>query len=139
MRGLTTRIAVAAAAMLALAPAARAGGPPMLVGATEDAVRSPTLVAAKAQLDLAKLAGFDGVRITQVWAPGQTQISGDDLASLRNVTTAAALDNMTVLTSVLPFGSKTTPLTDKDQADFAAYAASIVRDNHGVRYLIVGN
>src|SRR5204863_1084416 len=94
--------------------------PPMLVGATEDAVRSPTLVAAKAELDLAKLAGFDGVRITQVWAPGQMQISGDDLASLRNVTTAAALDNMTVLTSVLPFGSKTTPLTDKDQADFAA-------------------
>src|SRR5436190_5241722 len=135
-----TRIAVAVAALaFALAPAAHAGGPPMLVGATEDAVRSPTLVAAKAQLDLAKLAGFDGVRITQIWAPGQTQISGDDLASLRNVTTAAALDNMTVLTSVLPFGSKTTPLTDQDRADFAAYAASIVHDNHGVRYLIVGN
>src|SRR5204862_8198413 len=53
--------------------------------------------------------------------------------------TAAALDNMTVLVSVLPFGSKTTPLVDQDQADFATYAASIVRSNHGVRYLIIGN
>src|SRR5947207_12418641 len=101
MRGLTTRIAVAAAAMLALAPAAHAGGPGMLIGATEDAVRAPTLVGAKAQLDLAKLAGFDGVRVTQIWAPGDTEISALDLTSLKNVTTAAALDNMTVLTSVL--------------------------------------
>jgi hypothetical protein len=129
----------AAALVLALAPAAHAGGPTMLVGATEDAVRAPTLVGAKAELDLAKLAGFDGVRITQIWAPGQTQISADDLATLQNVTTAAALDNMTVLTSVLPFGSKTTPLTDDDQAAFAAYAASIVRSDRAVRYLIVGN
>src|ERR1051326_8766392 len=116
MRGLgVTRIAIAVAAPTpALAPAAHAGGPTMLVGATEDAVRAPTLVGAKAELDLAKLAGFGGVRITQIWAPGQTQLSDEDLATLRNLTTAAALDNMTVLTSVLPFGSKTTPLTQQD-------------------------
>ncbi len=133
-----TRIAVVAAA-LALAPAAHAGGPKMLIGATEDAIRSPTLVQAKAQLDLARLAGFDSVRVTQVWAPGETEISAADLASLRNVTTAASLDAMTVLTSVLSFGSKTTPLSDQDQADFAAFAASVVRRDPAVRYLIVGN
>jgi hypothetical protein len=138
MRGLIWRLAAATAA-LALAPAAHAGGPAMLIGATEDAVRAPTLVGAKAQFDLAKLAGFDGVRITQIWAPGETEISDDDLASLQNVTAAAALDNMTVLTSVLPFGSKTTPVTQKDQADFAAYAASVVHADRAVRYLIVGN
>jgi hypothetical protein len=138
MRGLIGRLAVVTAA-LALAPAAHAGGPGMLIGATEDAVRAPTLVAAKAKLDLAKLAGFDGVRVTQVWSPGETEISADDLASLENVTSAAALDNMTILTSVLPFGSKTTPLTDQDQADFATFAASVVRDDPAVRYLIVGN
>src|SRR5216110_2183648 len=132
MRGLMTRIAVAPA----YAAGARAS---VAAAATADAVRAPTLVGAKAELDLAKLAGFDGVRVTQIWAPGQTQISDDDLASLRNLTTAAALDNMTVLVSVLPFGSKTTPIVDQDQADFATYAASIVRSNHGVRYLIVGN
>src|ERR1051326_7277721 len=126
MRGLgVTRIAIAVAAPTpALAPAAHAGGPTMLIGATEDAVRAPTLVGAKGQLDLAKLAGFDGVRITETWAPGQAEISAADLASLENVTTAAALDDMTVLTSVLNYGSKTTPLTDKDQSDLASFAAS---------------
>ncbi len=138
MRGQIPRIAVLAAA-LALAPAAHAGGPKMLIGATEDAIRSPTLVQAKAQLDLARLAGFDSVRVTQIWAPGETEISAADLATLRNVTTAASLDAMTVLTSVLSFGSKTTPLSDQDQADFAAFAASVVRRDPAVRYLIVGN
>ena len=41
--------------------------------------------------------------------------------------------------SVLNFGSATTPLTDADQADFAAYAASVVSAAPGIEAVIVGN
>ena len=71
----TLRILALAVGWLALAPAAHAGGPSLVIGATEDAVRSPMLPLAKAQMDLLTLAGFRGVRITEVWAPGQTQLS----------------------------------------------------------------
>src|SRR5574340_1609892 len=95
------RFGVVAAAFLALAPAAHAGGPSLLVGATEDAVRAKTLAAAKAQMDLLVLAGFRGVRITQIWTPGSTTLSGTDRTILQNVATAARLDHVTVLTTVM--------------------------------------
>jgi len=139
MRRTILRIGAALAAALALAPAARAGGPSLLVGATEDAVRRPTLVEAKAQMDLIRLAGFRGVRITQVWAPGQTTLSPEDAAILSNVTAAAKLDGIEVIASVLNADARTTPLSDTDQADFAAFAASLVTTVPAIRHLIVGN
>src|SRR5581483_2201352 len=42
-------------------------------------------------------------------------------------------------TSVMNQGSKTTPLTAEDQQDFAAYAASVVRQVPALRTLIIGN
>ena len=135
---MTLRFGVVAA-LLALAPAAHAGGPGLVLGATEDAVRAPTLTAAKAQMDLLVLAGFRGVRITQLWTPGQTAVSADDRTILANVTTAARLDNVTVLTSVMNKGSSTTPLTPEDQADFASYAASVVAAAPDLKIVIVGN
>ena len=119
MTGTKGRLVAVLGAALVLAPAAHAGGPGMLVGATEDAVRSPTLVGAKAKMTLLGLAGFDAVRITQTWKPGETVVSPPDKAILRNVTAAARLSGVQVLTSVMNAGSATTPLTDKDQADFA--------------------
>ena len=77
--------------LIALAAPARAfaGGPAMLVGVTEDAVKQPTLAGAKAQMDILRLAGFNALRITQVWVPGQTEPTPDDLAVLSNVAAAA--------------------------------------------------
>jgi len=123
----------------AFAPAAHAGGPSMLLGATEDAVRSTTPGVAKARMDLIALAGFDAVRITEVWAPGEIAVPKTDASILRNVTTAATLDDVTVLVSVLNFGSRTTPLSDQDQSDFAAFAASVVRTDPAITHVIVGN
>ena len=88
------RLALASRPALALAPAAHAGGPGLVFGATEDAVRSPSLVQAKAQMDLASLAGFRAVRITEIWAPGDTAVSNTDTTILRNVAAAAKLDGM---------------------------------------------
>ena len=131
-------VTVAALLALALAPAARAGGPSLLLGATEDAVRSENPAVAQTQMDLLAQAGFRAVRVTQLWAPGQTQLSSQDATILDNVMTAAKKDGLEVLTTVMNYGSKTTPLSDTDQADFAAFAASVVRIT-GVRHLIVGN
>jgi hypothetical protein len=132
-------ILAAVAAATAFAPAARAAGPSLVLGATEDAVRSPTMSIAKAQMDLLTLAGFDAVRITQVWAPGQRTLQADDRLILRNVVDAARLDGVRVVTSILNAGSRTTPLTDTDQADFAAFAASVVQEVPALSTIIVGN
>jgi hypothetical protein len=139
MRGSIWRVAAVLGAALALAPVARAGGPALVVGATEDNVRQPTLAAAKAQMDLLQAAGFGAVRVTQVWAPGETSLSTGDATTLDNVTAAAKLDGIRVVASVLNAGSKTAPLTDADQADFAAFAASLVGREPAIREVIVGN
>ena len=131
-------ITVAALLALALAPAARAGGPGMLLGATEDAVRSTSPAVAQKQMDLLAQAGFRAVRITQTWAPGETRVSATDATILENVVAAAKADGVEVLATAMNFGSQTTPLTAADQADFAAYAASMVKTAN-LRHLIVGN
>jgi hypothetical protein len=126
-------------AALALAPVAHAAGPSLVVGATEDAVRSVTFAQAKTQMDLLVLAGFGAVRITQAWAPGQHELSAEDQLVLQNVAAAAKLASVTVVTSVMNVGSRTTPLTAEDQADFAAYAAAVVDTVPALRIVIVGN
>jgi hypothetical protein len=133
------RLSTLLAVLLVLAPAAHAGGPGLVIGATEDAVRSTTLTEAKAQMDLLALAGFRGVRITQVWTPGAQTLSASDKKVLDNVVAAAQLNDVTVLTTVMNKGSATTPLTPQDQADFAAYAASVVQEVPSLRTLIIGN
>ncbi|HEX6700527.1 MAG TPA: hypothetical protein VF101_07325, partial [Gaiellaceae bacterium] len=124
---------------LAFAPAAHAGGPAMLVGGTEDAVKKPTLVASKAQMDLLKLAGLDAVRVTQVWTTGQKAPSEGDLQALRNVAEAGQLDGIRVVVSVSNQGSRWTPLSDEDQADFAGFAAAVAKALPSVHEYIVGN
>src|SRR5438128_596689 len=96
-----------AIAALAAAPAAFAGGPTMTIGATEDIVKQPDLVAAKAQMDRLKLAGLRGVRVTQEWAPGQTEPGGDGFDALKNAVTAAQLDGVQVILSITNHGSRT--------------------------------
>jgi hypothetical protein len=139
MRATILRLCVALAAAFVLAPAAHAGGPALVLGATEDAVRAPTLAGAKAEMDLLVLAGFRGVRITQIWTPGDRAMSAHDRTILENVVAAAKLDNVTVLTSITNQGSRTTPLSDEDQADFAAYAASVVKALPELKIVIIGN
>jgi hypothetical protein len=129
---------VAVLLALGLAPAAHADGPSLVLGATEDAVRSQDPAVAQRQMDLLAKAGFRAVRITQIWVPGATAVSQADATVLGNVVAAAKADGIEVFVSVLNYGSKTTPLTDTDQLDFAAYAASVATTS-GIRHLIVGN
>jgi hypothetical protein len=132
------RALVAVFAALVLVPTAHAGGPSLVVGVVEDAARASTLAQAQAEVNLARAAGFRALRLSQVWAPGETRPAAGDLEALRNAATAARLAAMDLYLTVMNFGSRTTPLTEKDRADFAAFAAELAKSVQP-RYLIVGN
>jgi hypothetical protein len=134
------RVAIALAALALVAvPTARAGGPGLLIGATDDAPRSASITVAKAQMDLLVAAGFQAVRITQEWHPGDTALSAGERQVLENVAAAAKLDAVTVICVVMNHGSSTTPLTPEDQGDFARFAASVARTIPSIRIFVVGN
>ena len=133
------RLAVAALVLAAWAVPAHAGGPGMVVGASEDVVQQDSLVAAKAKLDLLRLVGFTAVRIGEVWAPGQSAPTALEQAHLTAVTGAAKLDGMQVYVDVYNAGSRTTPLSAGDQDDFAAFAAAIARSYPSVTQFMIGN
>jgi hypothetical protein len=135
-RGLTPLFLLLA---LAVVPAATAGGPTMSVGATEEVLRQADPALAKAQMDLAKLAGFDSVRVTEIWAPGQTRPTDQKLSELRNVVASARLAAIRPYVSITHFGSRTTPLTAQDRAQFAQFSAALARALPTVRDFIIGN
>ncbi|PWU25408.1 MAG: hypothetical protein C5B48_01430, partial [Candidatus Rokuibacteriota bacterium] len=124
--------------LLGVSPA-RAAGPTLLIGAAEDDVKQATLADASAKMQLLRLAGFQAVRITSIWAPGLTSPTAAEQTRLANVAAAAKLTGMQVYVVVMNLGSQTTPLSDAQQADFAAYAAALVRRNRSFANVIVGN
>lgn len=121
------------------ARAAPAAGPSLLVGAAEDAVKQGTLVEAKTQMELLRLAGFQAVRVTSIWAPGLRAPTAAEQTRLANLTGAARLTGMRVFVAVMSAGSQTTPLTDAQQTQFAQYAAAVVRKNGTFIEVVVGN
>ena len=127
-----------ALAVLAVAPSA-APAPGMHLGAAEDHAKVTDLVTAKAKMDLARLVGFDTIRMTAIWRPGRTAIEGDDLHRLATAAAAANLTGIKVILSVYHQGAKTTPVTPTARAEFAAWTASIARDVPTIRSFIIGN
>jgi hypothetical protein len=119
-------------------PAQAAPGRPILVGAAEDGAKQGPLDA-DAKMSLARLAGFDTIRMTSVWWPGNRQVTGMELEGLRNAADAARLNGIRLIISVYPNGSNITPLTPTARAQFASYTASIPQLIPYVRDVIVGN
>jgi hypothetical protein len=121
-----------------VAPAAHAGGPAMLVGAAEDTAKwgGPSVAAAK--MDIARLAGFDTIRLTTQWTGGAT-VSDAELTALRNAVDAANVRGVRIIVTIYPTSAAYTPTTDAARADFASYAAAIVRAFPTVSDFIVGN
>jgi Cellulase (glycosyl hydrolase family 5) len=120
------------------APAVPAGHA-LYVGAADDAAQHVDPMVSKAKMTLARLAGFNAVRLTSIWEPGRTAPPPTQLLRLRNAVNAAALDGIRVVVSVYHFGSRTTPLTAEARAQFAEYAASLARSLPQVTDFIVGN
>jgi hypothetical protein len=136
----TAAIVTALAGVLAgPAPASAAKPKPLMVGAAEDAAKEGGALTAEAKMSLARLAGFDTIRVTSIWHPGQKAIAGGELSTLQAVADAASLNGIRLIVSVYPFGSKTVPQYATTRAQFAAYAASIPQLVPSIGYVIVGN
>ncbi len=128
-----------AATGAAAAPTAPTNPKMLMVGAAEDAARDGGAIGADSKMSLARLAGFDTIRITSIWHPGQRTVSDGELLALRTAADAAALNGIRVVVSVYPVGASTTPLYATPRAQFASYAASIPRLVPEIDHVIVGN
>jgi hypothetical protein len=116
-----------------------AGGPYMLIGAAEDVARAQDPVFAKAQMDKARLAGFDTIRLTQTWTRGQTALGPNDQITLGNAIESAQFTGIRIVLSLYPFGSSVTPLTDDDRASFASFVVDVATRYPLVHDFIIGN
>src|SRR5581483_1495147 len=135
MRGVLAAVVL----FFAFAAPAWAGGPYMMIGAAEDLAKQPTEAAAKVEMDKAKLAGLDAIRMTVTWKTGERTLPASDATPLTNAIQAAQLTGIRVLLSIYPFGSSVTPLTPTAQSDFAAFAADVAKQFPYVHDFIVGN
>jgi hypothetical protein len=122
-----------------LAPGLATAGPGLVAGAVEDDVRATTLVEAETRMTSLRLAGYRAVRITSYWTPGSTRPTQTELTVLENVGAAGVRNGVRVYVTVMHPGSRTTPLTDDARAEFASFAASIVRSAPSLQHVIVGN
>jgi hypothetical protein len=118
-------------------PTAHAG-PGMSVGAAEDTAKWGGPAVAGAKMDVAQLGGFDTIRLTTQWTGGAA-VPDAELTALRNAVDAANFRGIRIFIAIFPASSAYTPLTDTARADFASYAAGIVRAFPTVNDFIVGN
>ena len=109
-----------------------------LAGVVEDSTRQPVAAAARDRVQAVKDAGFDAIRITSIWAPGQTEPERGELDVLRNVATASKDLDVRLFIAVYHAGSATTPRTDEARGQFSSYVASLGRQLP-VRDFIIGN
>ena len=129
------KLLVAAAAALALAPAAFAG-PGLRVGAVEDAAvwQNPG-----AEMDLAKLAGFDSIRMTAQWTAGMTILPPGQVSRLQLATLMASMRGLIPIVSIYNPNGASTPNDASSRAQFVEFAKTVVTDVPGVSTFIVGN
>ena len=126
---------VAAAAALLLAPAALAG-PGLRVGVVDDA---PIWQDAGTEVDLAKAAGFDSIRITAQWSAGMTAMSPGQTSRLQRAALFASMRGLSPIVSIYNASGASTPDTPDERAQFVEFAKSVVRNLPWAATFIVGN
>jgi Bacterial Ig domain len=128
---------VAAVGALALAsvPAALAARP-IAVGAVEDSAiwQNP-----EAEMDLAKLAGFNTVRMTAQWSNGMTILPPGQVSRLQRAAMIASIRGITPIVSIYNVNGATAPNDPSSRAQFVEFAKSTVRELPWVNMFIVGN
>jgi len=132
-------IALLCALAALAAPAAALGSATMYMGAAEDEGRNADPQVAMAKMQLAKAAGFDTIRVTATWTLGQSAVPQDQLLALQSIAAAGVFLDMRIVATVMPIGSRTTPLTATARTQFARFAADLVRRVPTIREYIVGN
>src|SRR5258708_6307669 len=115
-------VVVTAVAVLAAAPSAFAG-PSLRVGAVEDAAiwGNPNT-----QMELARSAGFDTVRMTVQWTNGATSPPKGQLTKLQNAATAATVRGTRPIVAIYNANASSTPADEVSRAKFVQFARSVV-------------
>jgi hypothetical protein len=111
----------------------------MYMGAAEDEGRNADPAVAMAKMELAKAAGFDTIRITAIWTPGESAVPKDQLNALTAIAAAGDFLGIRIAATVMNFGNRTTPLTAAARTQFARFTADLVRQVPGIREYIIGN
>lgn len=128
-----------ASLLLSLALLGGCGGskpsqPRLVVGVVEDAAKIDPGPELRRTAD----SGFGAVALSAVWARGEREPPAEVLEPLQRAVAAAAREGVRPIVAVYEFSSQT-PVTPADRADFAAYAAALVRGLPQLHDLIVGN
>ena len=120
-------------------PRSRSKKRSFLVGTVDDSLVQVSPRFARAQMDASRAAGFDAAAVTATWHRGETAPPASLVRVLRNVTRAAAKDDVQVFVVVWHGLADETPRGTAERAQFASYAAAVVRALPQVRHVIVGN
>ena len=94
---------------------------------------------AREQVDVSRDAGFDAVAVSATWQRGQRRPTRALVHVLGNVAAATRRADMQLVVVVWHGLGRDTPRTPAERADFAAYAAALVKLLPHVRAVIVGN
>jgi hypothetical protein len=111
----------------------------MLVGANEGLMLRTNLVETKANMALAKLAGFRAVNLHAFWWPDVTEPREYDEQTLGNVAAASRLLGVPVFVAVTNTRGRYTPQDDDQREQFATFAANVAEDFPSFTKIIVGN
>jgi hypothetical protein len=127
---------VAACGLVACGPFGADEREGFLVGVFDDAVKLPE---PSQRMATVRGDGFNALRVTAIWVPGQTEPSPEEVATLRKVVAAADRNEVRVFLSVFHPHARDTPLTDEARAQFAGFTASLARSFPRVKDFIIGN
>lgn len=112
---------IVAAAALMLAPAALAG-PNVRIGVVDDA---PIWNDAGAQVDLAKAAGFDSIRITAQWSTGMTAMSPGQTSRLQRAALFASMRGLSPIVSIYNASGAVAPNSPDARAQFVEFTKDV--------------
>jgi hypothetical protein len=110
-----------------------------VVGTVDDALAQESPHFARAQADISRDAGFDAAAVSATWRRGERRPPASLVRVLRNVSAATGRARMQLAVVVWHGLGRDTPRTPAERADFAAYAAAVVRALPRLRLVIVGN
>jgi len=110
-----------------------------VVGTVDDSLAQQSPQFAQSQVDLSRDAGFDAAIVSSAWQRGQRRPTPAALAVFRTLARATSRDHMQLTLVVWHGLARETPASPSDRADFAAFAAALVKALPQVKSVIIGN
>jgi hypothetical protein len=122
-------------AVVLLAGCGGSGRRHLVVGGVEDAAKWAD---PGGNMALAARAGFRVIVLSSVWSRGLSAPPGAEVYRLKTAIDVAQRDGIQPIAAVYSFGSQT-PVTPRERAQYAAYAAALLRAIPELRYISLGN